>query len=95
MRPNDIVDMFRHKGGARCIAVGRLIQSYLDGTLDADAAGKMAQHLNACRRCGLTADDYRWLKSALNDAATPLSAEPLQRLHAFAAELAANDLRHE
>ena len=95
MRPNDIVDMFRRKGGARCIEVGRVIQSYLDGALDADATAKVAQHLDACRRCGLTADDYRRLKSALNEAATPLPAEPLQRLRAFAADLAANDLRHE
>ena len=95
MRPNDIVDMFRRKGGARCVEVGRRIQSYLDGALNADATGKVAQHLDACRRCGLTADDYRRLKSALNEAAMPLSAEPLQRLRAFAAELAASDLRHE
>ena len=95
MRPNDMLDMFRRKGGARCVEVGRLIQSYLDGALDADATAKVAQHLDACRRCGLTADDYRRLKSALNEAAMPLPAEPLQRLRAFADELAASDLRHE
>ena len=87
--------MFRRKGGARCVEVGRLIQRYLDGALDADAIAKVAQHLDACRRCGLTADDYRRLKSALNDGAAPLPAEPLQRLRAFAAELAANDPRRE
>ena len=95
MRPNDMLDMFRRKGGARCVEVGRLIQSYLDDTLDAGATAKVAQHLDACRRCGLTADDYRRLKSALNEVAIPLPAEPLQRLRAFADELAASDLRHE
>lgn len=95
MRPNDMLDMFRRKGGARCVEVGRLIQSYLDGALDADVTAKVAQHLDACRRCGLTADDYRRLKSALNEAAMPLPAEPLQRLRAIADELAASDLRHE
>ena len=95
MRPNDMLDMFRRKGGARCIEVGRLIQRYLDGTLDADATATVARHLDACRRCGLSADDYRRLKSALNEAASPLPAEPLRRLRAFAADLAANDTRHE
>lgn len=90
-----MIDMFRRKGGARCIEVGRLIQGYLDGALDADARAKVAQHLEACRRCGLTADDYRRLETALNEAPAPLPAEPLQRLRAFAAELAATDLRHE
>ena len=95
MRPKDMLDMFRRRGGARCIEVGRLIQRYLDGALDADAAAKVAQHLDACRRCGLAAADYRRLKSALSEAASPLPAEPLQRLRAFAADLAANDLRPE
>ena len=95
MRPYDMLDMFRRKGGARCVEVGRLIQRYLDGALDAESTAKVAQHLDACRRCGLTADDYRHLKASLNEAATPLPAEPLQRLRTFAAELVANDLRHE
>ncbi len=95
MRPNDMLDMFRRKGGSRCIEVGRLIQRYLDGTLDADATAKVALHLDACRRCGLAADDYRRLESALNEAASPLPADALQRLRAFAAELAANDRQHE
>ncbi len=95
MRPSDVVDMFRRKGGTRCVEVGRRIQGFLDGGLDADAAAKVAQHLDACRRCGLSADDYRRLKSALNEAAAPLPAEPLQRLRAFAGELAANGTRYE
>ena len=39
----------------------------------------------------LTADDYRSLKAALADAAALVPAEPLQRLHALAAELASGD----
>ncbi len=83
--------MLRRRGGARCIEVGRHIQTYLDGGLDPTAAAKVAGHLAACRRCGLTADDYRRLKSALADAGEPVPAEPLRRLQALAAGLAAGD----
>ncbi len=95
MRPRDALDMFRRKGGARCIEIGRLVQSYLDGTLDADATANVARHLDACRRCGLATDDYRRIKSALNRSVEPLPAESLQRLRAFAANLAAEDAYEE
>ena len=89
MNPRHALDMFRRKGGARCIEIGRTIQIYLDGGLDPAAAAKVSGHLHACRRCGLTADDYRRLKSALADTSGPVPNEPLQRLKALAANLAA------
>ncbi|MDP2292602.1 MAG: zf-HC2 domain-containing protein [Actinomycetota bacterium] len=91
MRPHDMIDMFRRKGGARCVEVGRKIQTYLDGGLDPDTAAKVSRHLHACRRCGLAADDFRRLKSALAETSAPMSAEPLRRLQALAADLAAGD----
>jgi anti-sigma factor RsiW len=91
MNPRDVLDMFRRKGGARCIEIGRQIQTYLDGGLDPDSAARVSSHLHACRRCGLTAGDYRRLKSALAETSAPMSAEPLQRLQALAADLAAGD----
>lgn len=54
-------------------------------------ATDLSSHLHACRRCGLTADDYRRLKAALAETSAPMPAEPLQRLQALAAELAAGD----
>lgn len=92
MRPRDAIDMFRRKGGSRCIEIGRQIQTYLDDGLDPATAAKVAHHLHACRRCGLTADDYRRLKSALAETSVPMPVEPLQRLHALAADLAAGDI---
>ena len=89
MTPHDMLDMFRRRGGSRCVEIGRRIQTYLDGGLDPAAAAKVAQHLDACRRCGLTADDFRRLTAALAEASVPLPAEPLQRLQALAADLAA------
>lgn len=91
MNPHAMLDMFRRKGGARCIEIGRQIQTYLDGGLDPAAAAKVSSHLHACRRCGLTAADYRRLKSALAEASIAMPTEPLQRLRALAADLAAGD----
>lgn len=91
MTPQAMLDMFRRKGGSRCIEIGRQIQTYLDGGLDPTNAAKVSSHLHACRRCGLTADDYRRLKSALAESSTPMPAEPLQRLQALAADLASGD----
>ena len=91
MKPPAMLDMFRRKGGARCIEIGRQIQTYLDGGLDATTAAKVSTHLEACRRCGLTADDYRRLKAALAESSSPIPAEPLARLQALATDLASGD----
>ena len=91
MNPRDAFDMFRRKGGARCIEIGRQVQTYLDDGLDPATAAKVSSHLEACRRCGLTAEDYRRLKLALADTLAPIPNEPLQRLRALAAELASGD----
>ena len=79
------------RAAARCIEIGRQIQTYLDDGLDPDTAAKVSHHLAACRRCGLTADDYRRLKLALAETSAPIPAEPLQRLQALAADLASGD----
>lgn len=91
MRPRDLLDMVRRRGGARCVDVGRHIQTYLDGGLAPADAAKVAGHLDACRRCGLTADDYRRLRAALADHRATVPAEPLRRLQTLAAELAAGE----
>lgn len=91
MHPGQVLDMFRRRGGSRCVEIGRRIQTYLDDGLDADGAAKVASHLDACRRCGLTADDYRRIKAALADGADTLPTGPLQRLHALATELASGE----
>ncbi len=93
MNPRDALDMFRRKGGSRCIEIGRQIQTYLDDSLDLATAAKVSSHLHACRRCGLTAHDYRHLKLALADTSAPIADEPLQRLQALAAELASGNTR--
>ena len=90
MNPHATLKMFGRKGGSRCVAIGRQIRTYLDSGLDAAAATKASRHLDACRRCGLTADDYRHLKLALAEISAPMPAESLQRLQVLAADLAAD-----
>ncbi|MGH3440486.1 MAG: zf-HC2 domain-containing protein [Nitriliruptorales bacterium] len=75
-------------GGVECREVARVLQTYLDGELDQRTAEKAAEHLEACRRCGLEADTYRQLKEALAKRAEPVDVEALERLRAFTQELA-------
>lgn len=71
-----------------CRHVGRLLQAYLDGEL-ADSRGVLvADHLDACLRCGLEAGSYRWLKARLAGLAPGTDDRQLDRLRAFADELA-------
>lgn len=80
--------MFSRNG---CLHVTRLLQSYLDGELDAPSSRVIAEHLEDCRRCGLEASTYRAIKTAVADGGQgPASVEPeaVARLRHFAQELA-------
>jgi anti-sigma factor RsiW len=72
-----------------CAHVGRLLQRYLDDRLDPDAAAAVAAHLEMCRRCGMEASLYRELKASLRHLGAPPAAT-MDRLHAFADQLAAS-----
>ncbi|MFN0090534.1 MAG: anti-sigma factor family protein [Acidimicrobiales bacterium] len=52
-------------GPMSCKTVGRLLQAYLDGELDATRGEALAAHLEECRRCGLEAATYEQIKGAL------------------------------
>lgn len=92
MNPLDLFDMTRRRGGSRCTEVGRRIQDYLDGQLDADTMAKVARHLDACRRCGLTAADYTALKQALAQSSATVPTSQIDRLRDFARSLGDGDL---
>lgn len=72
-----------------CRQVGRVLQSYLDTELDPARAPLVAEHLEACVRCGLDAAGYRWLKAQLAGAAPPDDDVQIARLRGFADRLAA------
>lgn len=72
-------------GALNCIRVGRMLQRHLDGELDADTARLVTLHLDDCRRCGMTAREYRSIKRALRDAGRNEAA--IARLRDFASSL--------
>lgn len=78
----------RHRSPASlsCREVGRILQAYLDSELDDVRAILVAEHLDACLRCGLDANSYRWLKIQLASMALDDDAQ-LDRLRVFADEL--------
>jgi anti-sigma factor RsiW len=92
MRLRDMrLDMFTKRGGTTCVQVARTLQRYLDGDLDEPTRDKVARHLAACRRCGLDEWVYRDIKTALADRREDVPTEPIERLRAFAAEIAAGN----
>ncbi|MDE3205633.1 MAG: zf-HC2 domain-containing protein [Acidobacteriota bacterium] len=72
---------------ASCLQVMRVLQSYLDGHTDEMTARRVANHLEACRRCGMEASIYREMKAALARQAKPLDDESLGRLRQFSLSL--------
>ncbi len=73
---------------ASCMQVMRVLQSYLDGEIDEVTARRVANHLDACRRCGLEAATYREIKAALRRRTAPLDRAAAASLRAFGAALA-------
>lgn len=70
-----------------CRAVGRLLQSFLDGAIEDPRAVAVANHLDECRACGLNADAYRWLKAAVAGVARTDDPRQLERVRTFAEAL--------
>jgi anti-sigma factor RsiW len=67
-----------------CRQVARLLQAYLDGELRDARAVLVADHLDACLRCGLEAGTYRWLMAQLAGLAPSDDTRQLDRLREFA-----------
>jgi anti-sigma factor RsiW len=81
--------MWGTKETASCIKVMRILQSYLDGHTDEVTARRVANHLEACRRCGLEAATYRELKASLARQVPDVDADTVRRLHVFGQALLA------
>lgn len=72
-----------------CGEVARLLQSYLDGELDAATTVALRAHLRDCVRCGLEAATYQRIKAVLAERGRGDDDDTLGRLHRFAAQLVA------
>ncbi|GGZ97518.1 anti-sigma factor family protein [Streptomyces echinoruber] len=69
-----------------CARSSRALQAYLDGEVDEATARRVTSHLNGCRDCGLEADLYREIKSALARQQQP-DPRAVERLYTFAESL--------
>ena len=75
----------------RCMATMRVLQTYLDGALDEVAARRVAEHLEDCRRCGLEAEVYQEIKTALGEQDRTVDPRAIERLRRFGERLARGD----
>lgn len=74
---------------ASCREVGRVLQSYLDGEVDALTARRVGRHLEQCRRCGLEGEAYTQIKQSLaRRHGGSVDPEAVARLRGFAQQLA-------
>lgn len=71
----------------QCHRVRQVLQSYLDGELDASDATMVAAHLEHCERCGIEADLYERVKESLVRLHQPPDPAAVERLRRFAAEV--------
>jgi anti-sigma factor RsiW len=74
-----------------CEEVGTWLQHHLDHELDERRSGRLAAHLEDCRRCGLEAETYERIKRSLADAQPVVPADAITRLREFGERIARGD----
>ena len=78
----------RRKPAVNCREVGKVLQSYLDGDVEEDFAALIAEHLEACKHCGLEYETYSQIKSSLAGQRPEVSDAVVARLRDFGESLA-------
>lgn len=73
----------RRKPTVDCREVGRVLQSYLDDNVEPGFAGKIASHLDECKKCGLEADTFTRIKDALENKRPEIDNDAIERLQSF------------
>lgn len=71
-----------------CQQVARVLQSFLDQEVGPGTVGRIEEHLEQCRRCGMDAAVYREIKESLARATPEIPEPTLRRLRHFGAGLA-------
>lgn len=82
----------RFRGGPSCDEIMEVLQSYLDGEIDADTARDVAGHLEGCTDCNTESEVYRNIKASLAGAAEPVDPDVLASLQAFSDRLVAGEI---
>lgn len=73
----------RLRGGLSCQEVLEVLQSHLDGEVDAQTARRVAVHLDKCDPCHHEAAVYEEIKASLARQRRPIDPEILDQLRAF------------
>ncbi len=82
----------RFRGGPSCDEIMEVLQSYLDGEVDAETAREVAGHLEACTDCDAESDVFRSIKTSLANSAEPVDPDVLASLRAFSDRLVAGEI---
>jgi anti-sigma factor RsiW len=64
-----------------------VLQSYLDDDVEPDFAARIAEHLEACKDCGLEAETYAQIKNSLADRRPEVGSDVVTRLRDFGESL--------
>jgi anti-sigma factor (TIGR02949 family) len=78
--------------GPSCDEIMEVLQSYLDGEVDAETARRVAGHLERCTDCDTESDIFRSIKTSLANSAEPVDPEVLASLRAFSDRLVAGEI---
>ncbi len=80
-----ILDKLR--GSMSCGDVLEVIQSYIDGEIDADTARKVAAHLDRCHPCVNEERMYTQIKASLGRRRVHVDVDVLEQLMSFGERL--------
>jgi len=78
---------FGNRSNPSCKDVAEVLQSYLDGEIDARDLDAVEQHLQKCRDCGLEAETYAAVKNGLARQRMAIAPDVMDRLRDFADNL--------
>ncbi len=77
----------RRRPEVNCRELGKVLQSYLDDDVEPDFAAKIAEHLEACKDCGLEAETYTQIKDSLASQRPEVGGDVVTRLRDFGESL--------
>lgn len=78
-------------GRPSCGEIMEVLQSYLDGEIDAKTARKVAEHLEGCTRCDRESQVYQTIKTSLASRRRPVDPEVMAALRQFGQQLESAD----
>lgn len=64
-----------------------MLQAHLDGELPVEASAEVVAHLEACRRCGMAAEEFSAISEALSTLTTEVDPDVRRRLEALLDEM--------